>query len=536
MKKTTIIGLFFLALFTSCELGGFDESFQENPNLLTPDQADPNFLLNNVQKETADFLQDLNRTTDEVMRYTYLNESYADVANQSVLNGEYRRYYEFSQDATIIRDLAANDTKLLFHKGMADILTAYATVTMVDYLGDIPFTEANRADEGILNPKADDDATIYATVLERIDLAIADISNATIPPTNDLFYDPFEATNFADQQRAWIRLAKSLKLKMLVNMGDVVKINVLIADNDFITPDEDFQFQYSTNAVDPNSRHLDFNTGYAPEGFDQFIGNDFLNLLLNDKTNPDPRLRYYIYRQNNVDPSENLIGCVGSSNFNFCYLGNSYYGRDHGDTRSRGADAIFRATYGLYPVGGTFDENNPSAPDFAIETQHQSGAGILPILLSSFIDFLRAEAAVSLQTNDNASLLLESGIRKSMNKVLNFANGAATNSLFAATSEEVDAYVAEVMSAFAAADDQGKLDIILKEYYLASFGNSTESYNGYRRTGFPSVFTSPIFDNNTPFPRSFSLPEDAINNNNQINQHPITTQVFWDTNPAGFIK
>ncbi|WP_271781937.1 SusD/RagB family nutrient-binding outer membrane lipoprotein [Aquimarina algiphila] len=528
MKKIKIlIYLLSIILFASCELGDFGDDLQENPNLLTPDQADPNFLLNNVQKEVADLLQDLNRTTDEVMRYTVLNETYSDVSNQASLNTEYNNYYAFLEDANTIFDLAENDESLLYHRGMATILLAYATVTMVDYLGDIPFSEANRADEQILNPKPDDDAMIYRTLLDRLDLAIDDLSNSTLAPINDLYYD-------GDAEK-WIRLAKSLKLKMLLNIGDRDRINVLLAEDDFIASDDDFQFQYGTSASDPNSRHPDYNISYRPEGFSTFLGNSFLNLLLNDKSISDPRLRYYVYRQSNTDPSDTLLGCVGSSIFNFCYLGNAYYGRDHGDTRSTGADRNLRATYGLYPVGGAFDEDNPSAPEFAIAAQNQLGAGILPILLSSFVDFLRAEAALTLTTSDDSAALLESGIRKSMDKVLNFAN-AASGSTFAATSADVDAYVLEVMTAFAAADNQGKLDIILKEYYLASYGNSTESYNGYRRTGLPSVFTAPIFDPNTPFPRSFSIPEDAINNNNQLSQRPITTQVFWDKNPVGFIR
>lgn len=538
MKITTLLGLLSLVLFSACELADFGDSFQENPNLLIPSQANPSLLLNNVQKEMADLIQDLNSATNEIMRYTYLNESYADVANQSNLNSEYIRYYEFLEDASIIRDLALDDPNLLFHRGMADILTSYATVTMVDYFGAIPFEEANRADEGILNPKADNGSVIYETLLGHLDSAITDITNATEAPTNDLFYGVSDAALSIDenQRRAWIKLAKSLQLKMLVNMADVDKINVLLAEDDFIDPIEDFEFQYSTNTVEPNSRHPNFNTGYAVGGFGQFIGNDFLFLLINDKASPDPRLRYYIYRQNNEDPSDDLLGCQNDNNFNFCYLGNSYYGRDHGDSRSKGADAVFRATYGLYPVGGTFDEDNPSAPQFAVTTQHQSGAGILPILLSSFVDFLRAEAALKLGTNDDARLLLESGIRKSMAKVLSFANDTAVNSIFAATTNDVDAYVADVLDDYDNANDQVKMDLILTEYYLASYGNSIESYNGYRRTGFPSFFTAPIFDSNTPFPRTFSLPEDAINNNNQLRQHPITKQVFWDKNPPDFIN
>ena len=534
MKK--ILNLLLLLIFVSCELGDFGESFQQDPNVLTPDQADPNFVLNEIQRETADFFQDLSRTTDEVMRYTVLNESYTDVASPTALNNEYSDLYQMFQDETIITNLAETDNALLFHRGMSNILTSFSMVTMVDYLGDIPYTEAVRTEEQILNPAPDDDEFVYNAMLDRLDRAIVDLENAALPPATDQYYG--NVGNFDDQKRAWIRLARSVKLKMLVNMRDTDGINTLLAEGDLITAaEDDFQFQYGTLLVDPVSNHPDFNDGYAPGGFDQFLGNSFLDLLLNHKSIRDPRLRYYVYRQSSSDPTDVLLGCVDAPLFDFCYLGDSYYGRDHGDTRARGADIVFRATFGLYPVGGTFDADNPSDPNFAFDSAHQTGGGILPILLSSFMDFLRAEAALTLGTNDDAATLLESGIRKSMDKVLSFSGSPQADSPFAATEADVEAYVTEVMGNYAAAsNDRERLDIILTEYYLASYGNSTESYNGYRRTGFPSVFSAPIFDPNTPFPRLFSYPQDEVINNGQIDQQPITTQVFWDTNPPGFIN
>ncbi|WP_394749910.1 SusD/RagB family nutrient-binding outer membrane lipoprotein [Spongiimicrobium salis] len=526
-----ILGLCLFFSISSCEITEFGEDLQTNPNLLSPENADPNFLLNNVQLETADILMDLNQTTDEVMRYTNLNESYLDVAEPDALDGEWQNYASVLEDANIIEQQTATDENLRFHRGISRILTAYLTTTMVDYLGDIPFSEANRAGEGIINPAADDDATIYENLLVQINEAIEDLNAGTPAPTTDLYY--------GGNRAQWIRLANSLQLKMLVNIGDASRINAVLANGNFIEAEDDFEFTYGTSLTEPDTRHPDFVVGYVPGGFSSFLGNSFMDLLLNDKTIPDPRIRYYIYRQSTLDPPNDILACVDVPNFNFCFLGNAYYGRDHGDSRPTGVDRNFRATYGLYPVGGAFDADNPATQSNNVllgeDAPNQGGAGILPILLSSFVDFLRAEAAISRGTSDDAAALLESGIRKSMNKVLNFRS-AASDSPFAATAADVDAYVAEVMADFAAADMNGRLDIVLTEYYLASFGNSTEAYNGYRRTGFPSAFTAPINNANVPFPRVFSLPNDEVTNNSSVNQRPITTQVFWDTNPQGFIN
>jgi hypothetical protein len=524
MKKINIIILLISAVFASCELAQFDEPFQTNPNLLSPEDADPNFLLNNIQIEFADFMQDIERTTDEVMRYKVLNNTYSEVSDQGVLNGEWINYYTFIQDAEVLNNLVANDDGLRFHRGASKIITAFATVTMVDYFGDIPFSEANMAAAGIINPILDDDETVYNAMLEQLNQAIDDLNAGTPAPVNDLYYR-------GDREK-WIRLANSLQLKMYVNMGNQSAINTLIAEDNLIESiDDDFQFRYSTQ-IDPLSQHPNFTDGYIVGGQATYMGNSFMNLLLNGKSAPDPRIRYYIFRQSDQDPIASSIPCVNDPMFDFCYLGNSYLGRDHGDLRPNSSDQEFRAIYGLYPSGGAFDNNNPS---FGVDAPNQGGAGILPILLSSYVDFLRAEAAISLNTSDDAATLLESGIRKSMDKVLNFADGVAIGLDFAATDDDVNAYVDEVLAAFQAADNVGKLDIVLEEYYISSYGNSTEAYNGYRRTGFPSSLQAPVEQTGAPFPRTFAYPTDAVNSNTNVNPRPITTQVFWDTNPAGFI-
>ena len=39
-----------------------------------------------------------------------------------------------------------------------------------------------------------------------------------------------------------------------------------------------------------------------------------------------------------------------------------------------------------------------------------------------------------------------------------------------------------------------------------------------------------------PFPRSFRYPESEVNTNPNVDQTTADNQVFWDTNPAGFIN
>ncbi|WP_281989266.1 SusD/RagB family nutrient-binding outer membrane lipoprotein [Aquimarina aggregata] len=518
MKKISIIISILSSLFfTACEVANFD--LQENPNSLSPDLVDPNLLLNGIQDLFEDAMVIVARNTDDVMRYEAMTDVYTDIAEPSALDGEWTRVFRLRENTKILENLVAQNEDLRFHRGIAKVLRAYATVTLVDYFGDIPFFEANNAVE-IPNPMVTSGEEVYAAVLSDIDLAIEDFNNVELRPDTDLYFD-------GDEDK-WIKFANSLKLKMLVNIGDQTRLNALLAEDNFIeTIDEDFQFNYGITAV-PESRHPYFQRGYLPDGFSQYIGNYFLWLLKDSKTVRDPRLRYYIYRQS----ARNITTCGGEPIFDFCYVGDFYSGRDHGDDGGSPSDGQTKTTYGVYPAGGTFDADNPDSGE---RSPNLGGAGIFPILLSSYVKFLRAEAALSIGTTGDPAALLEAGIRASMNKVLNFKN-ADEGSPFAATNEDVDAYVTAVMTEYNAATNETKLDIVMREYYLSSFGNAIESYNGYRRTGFPSNLQIPIKNESNPFPRTYSYPDDVVDTNSNIRQRPITTQVFWDTNPAGFIQ
>ncbi|MEW7292308.1 SusD/RagB family nutrient-binding outer membrane lipoprotein [Aquimarina sp. 2304DJ70-9] len=243
--------------------------------------------------------------------------------------------------------------------------------------------------------------------------------------------------------------------------------------------------------------------------------------------NPDPRLRYYFYRQTDEDPTGDDLPCEGLPGFNFCYIGDGYIGRDHGDALGVPNDGIERATYGLYPIGGKFD-----ADDFTSVAAGAGagGAGIYPFMLSFYTKFMMAESALISSTTGDPRTLLEEGVRGSMDKVLNFAP-AQVNAAFAATTADVDAYVTEVLALYdAATTDDERLDVIIKEYYLALWGNGYEAWNNYRRTSFPSDLETHV-QVPGPFARTFMYPAAEVNANSSIDQKTIDVRTFWDTNP-----
>lgn len=532
MKKLYIyfsLSIISFVSLTGCEIGDFD--LQQSPNNLSPESANPEYMLNEIQYLFQDIMGDFIINTDDIMRYEAMTDTYGDVADTDVLNIEWTRYYQALSLSRTIDDLAQSDPNIAFHNAISKLLVGYLTVTFVDYVGAIPYSEAGKPNE-FPNPSVDQGADLYRTVLGDIDNAIAGINAATFNVSSDLFY--------GSNKDSWIAFANSLKLRILIQSrlasSDIgvsnleSQINALLAGNIIDSSSEDFVYAHS-DVLEPESRHPYFIRGYV-SGFSQYIGNYFMWMLKDSKTTVDPRIRYYLYRQSDADPFSGppYLACQGDPAVDYCYVGDQYWGLDHGEDRTGRGDNLLRTVYGIYPAGGTFDEDQF---DGAPGTAHLGGKGILPLLTSSRIKFLAAESALILGTNGNPAVLLEEAIRASMDKVLNFGG---VSSSFAANSSDVDDYVNEVIGNYnAASTDEERLDIIITEAYLASFGNSIEAYNAYRRTGYPSNIQESI-SGDTTFPRSFRYADDAVDVNTSLNQKLITDKVFWDTNPDGFIK
>lgn len=530
LYKHICLGILSASLLLGCEVGNFD--LQENPNNLSPDSANAEYLLNEVQFLFQDIMGDMIRNTDDIMRYEAMTDTYGDVADTDVLNLEWTRFYQALNLSNTIEKLAESDSKFIYHKAISKLLVGYLTATFVDYVGAIPYSQALQPNE-YPNPVTDQGSDLYKIILDDINEAISDINTATFDVTTDLFYD--------SNKSKWIAFANSLKLRLLIQTrlasGDIGisnlsgEINTLLNANIIDSASEDFVYSFS-DVIEPEGRHPYFIRGYEG-GFSQYISNYFMWMLKDSKSAVDPRIRYYLYRQSDIDPFSGppYLACQGDPVVDYCYVGDHYWGLDHGEDRTGRGDNLLRTVYGIYPAGGVFDEDQFKA---ASTTAHLGGKGILPILTSSYIKFLTAESALVIGTNGDPATLLEEGIRASMAKVLNF--GGVTSS-FEPTSSDVDDYVNEVIANYnAATNDEERLDIIVTEYYLAAYGNSVEAYNTYRRTGYPSNIQVPINDDTPTFPRSFPYADDAVDVNTSLSQKANTDKVFWDTNADGFIK
>ncbi len=529
-NKSKYLLLLLIFGLLNCEVGDLNQL--EDPSNLTPSSADPELLLNNVQLQfmraiayNEDNEDGINVRAAEFVRMQHLFGAYAgpfSLASSAIDDIWTDFYRETLQDISVLIPLA-EERELQGYVGVAKILKAYSYVVLVDTFGEVPFSEALFGND-LPNPKLDDGQAIYNAMFDVIDEGIAAINTPNSVMPNDLFY--------YGNKTQWIKLANTLKFKMYLQMkliGDFSsEINSLIASGIIEDSADDFEFKYSTVAsATGESRHPYFVLCYDADGADDYLNSYYVNLLKADKGFEDPRLRYYFYRQIAETPTGDDLPCEGEPGYNFCYLGDFYWTRDHGDDEGVPPDQLKRTTYGLYPVGGAFDADNFTS---VVNNQGASGAGIFPLMLSTYVKFLKAESALTNNTIGDPRTLLEEGIRASMDKVLNF-NPGQVDAAFAPSTQDVEDYITFVLAQYdSAVDDNERLDIIMKEYYIALWGNGFEAWNNYRRTSMPSDL-SPHVATPGEFPRSFLYPASVVNTNSSIDQKPVTTKVFWDTNP-----
>lgn len=542
MKIVTKISLVIATMVLAVGCETIELELLEDPNNLNTESADPNFVLNDIQiRFNNSVVSGYNGSSRGVMRIRYQFGSYNGAVDDLTLTTEWANSYRIFQNIDVLESLSeGTEEGLPYHVGIAQVLEAYLYVALVDFLGDVPFSEANQPDE-FPAPRADPGKNVYDAQFELLDAAIANLSMDGAPEVSDDLY-------YGGDVEKWRTLARTLKLRMYNNirLTDPARATAGIngIGGDVIDEaNEDFQWNYGTEQLLVEARSPLFTGNYQAAGSGTYMSNglyDMMNAGDNqppfiETGEPDPRNRYYFYRQTANAPSGSNLPCEGDATFDYCYVGNLYWGRDHTDDSGIPADNVQRSTYGVYPAGGAFDRE--LFEQARAVTESMEGAGIQPIFLSSFTKFVQAEAALTLGTSGNARTLLSQGIQLSMDKVLGFPTVSTVNpddnTDYAATGADVSAYMNRVLNEYDSANNQGKLAVIMREYYLAAYGTGIEAYNGYRRTGFPTL-QSPVISAG-PFPRSYKYPADELSINSNIPQNLATDRVFWDNNPNGFV-
>jgi hypothetical protein len=539
-NKLCVVGALGFFLLQSCETTNLD--LTKNPNALSADQGSPDFLLNGIQVQFAYTVEGLGRSGAELTRIDYMfGRSYLNNYGPNAFDGTWTATYtEMFTDMNAMNTLAS-ESGLTYHLGMGQFMKAYMLVALVDFFGDVPYSQANLGAENF-NPGVDSGAAVYDAALGLVDEAISNFNKtAAAKPQNDFFY--------GGDQAAWVKACNTLKMRIymqrrLVDGGALAAFNQIVTSGNYISSTaDDFQFQWGTNVVQPATRHPRYAGNYnVSGGAGDYMSNDLMNYM---DVNNDPRIRYYFYRQNEVTPgsdgSEPALETLQCSlqeppqhyvdaNFPFCTLPNGYWGRDHGNNEGTPPDGFLRTTVGVYPAAGRFDDDSF---DGIVIGMGGGGAGVTPIMLASSSDFLIAEARMLAGNTAGAKAKVLEGLEKSVAKVMSFGSkDAGADSSFAPTEGEVEAHANNIADQFDADAEDG-WNVLGREFFTSLYGNGIDAYNFYRRTGYPTNLQTNIEPQPGGFIRSFFYPSNFVNNNSSVSQKSgVTSQVFWDNNPS----
>ena len=383
-------------------------------------------------------------------------------------------------------------TKSRAYAGIAKLQLAYTYSMITDLWGDIPYSQAGLGlDEAgfpkFAQPRFDEQKDIYTgnaskgikSLFDLVREGLADITAngpsrpGVDPGTDDVVYN-------GDLSK-WTRFGNSLLMKFALQVSNrlpdtTTKIIKDIIDNNkpFINAIDgslDFNVPFTIN--NPNPYYLQDIGGSIPNS--QMLSNRFL--ALERSLNDSLRLsKFYI------KPAPTFVGYDNGSPFT-------------------APTTTTRSYYGTYPLGAT-------------------RRGEAPIrLITAFRNyFILAEAALRFGVTGNANTYYQNGIRASM-----LSTGMTT--------AEIDAYfTANPTIVNLSGTDQQKLNQIITQKYIASVGNAIESYNDYRRTGYP-VLTKPMQtfgDDPNTFPNRFpyTIGEGSANPN-QPNPRPLTSSKVW---------
>ena len=581
--KTGLLAVLMLAF--SCDT--FDLDLQNDPNQPTVDQAETDFVYNSIQLSFATFHANIWFPTAwpaRMMQGT-VGSNYQNAFGPAAYNFIWRlAYSQMFPDMDLLTETTDSNPAQHIYSGSARVMKAYVMVTLVDLFNNVPYSEAGLGVENF-SPNVDDGAAVYAEALTILNEGISileDTPETTIAPAFNPMYN---------SAAGWIAAGNSLRIKILnarrlVDDGAAAAIEAIRAEGNYITDNSaNWEFPYGTNQLNPTTRHPFYQNAYNAVG-GAYMSNYFMWQMVGEKIDPatdlvvrDPRVNFYFYRPVTSVPlnNPNVFSCLGINapsnqtpspahyqavdpNLPYCVasIDEGYYGRDFGNASGVPPDGPIRTVYGLYPGGGAFDDGtadigqtNNNGVDGAL------GQGIEPILQSSFMNFIFAENDLDLGNVARARVRLEQGMRDSFDRVFAFSsligdvgkvvaedldgNTITLEERFLDTyDDDVDTYVDYVLARFdEATNDTDRLNVIIKEYHIAAWGNGIEPYNNIRRTGMPlnaAPLEDPLLFQTAVFAWSAIYPQEHVNLNRNAVQKAVTDKVFWDNTPADAVR
>jgi len=188
-------------------------------------------------------------------------------------------FYRNLRDNEIIINQSRTNEADAVYEGPALIFKAYMTAALTDIYGDVPYSEAFRGQEGVVQPVYDLQEDIYLQaggILDNLDEGIAAIENysGSIGLEGDVLFN--------GDLNAWVRFANSLKIKALMRISDKENVSArlqsLFDDGNFISDNTQNAVFNFTDSEPNNFRMARLRAG----DFGNFVMSETMEEILED--------------------------------------------------------------------------------------------------------------------------------------------------------------------------------------------------------------------------------------------------------------
>lgn len=518
MKKFLIIVIGGVFILSSCQ----KSTFRETELLARRDaleSAEPNLLLSSVIQKSAFLYQNKsglgaknlavtvqymqgNRNSDD---NTYLNFRLPSSA-----------LYEYTGVIKLINAavIDVNKKGLKTHEGVFRIFQSLLWATVTDLYGDIFYTEGLRGQDGILFPKFDEQKDIYPALIQNLKDAAQLIADGKEPL--DKVYDVM----YAGDKTKWIKLANSLRLRLLIresnkvpNAAEIQAVALLPLLSDV---SENAAISYidgdKTMASPMGSANIDITGNFL-------IFRPSKTLVDTLKALNDERLKVW------VAPIEKpWAATIDSVSLNagkrtLVQKGYTYnYQWEYIDRNNSKIKPILpfiidsMTTYAGYPAGSSVQVLNSNGSYDFPDTKWNYKVSLFSklfnenvsplikavVMQADEVQFLLAEAVVKGWIMGNAETFYKKGVEMALKR---WGEPLPAN------------YFNNPLAAFPTTKGQ-QLAIIGLQKWLGLFMMGTESYVDYRRTRVPYMENNGALSSTVnPFPLRYRYPESEFKNN-----------------------
>ncbi len=525
-----------LAVASLLVIGACDDQLDINDNPNAPINADVQLVLPHAIVASADVVSLFNNYGAHFGGYMANAggfSGYGNLLNYNLTPVDWNRLWTDTYqiplaDLKYVIDNTEDKDDLAYFNAAAKIMMVMNYQKLVDAFGDIPYSQALRAAEGILTPKYDDAETIYRSLIASLDDAIATIDNAKFPLRLTRSADPLFGSrnsserNITDQMNDWKRFANSLKLRMLMRLSDKTEFSAFLSQ-EFAKLDLGIGFLIDDAIVNPgydlNKPNPAWNTwGRRPD------------LTLSNSSRLPTKFAFGFY-----DGAKLEDEARGEASFvNFPSTPVNQLG-DEGDPPTAVAGQV------------TWASNEPGLSGIGI----LKGAGMgQPLMLLAELKLLVAEGQLKGYLPGDYSTTFYEGVRASFAYLYKNENGALALPAGSSLDDLVDNYIAtnagnHLAEIGVAGDDNERLEAIITQKYIAlNMIHSDEAWNDYRRTGYPvsqpggggsfdiASKQSNVSTRADRMPTRILYPssEQAYNAQNYVNIDHTSDLIFWDPN------